>query len=61
MDKLVFETRRAPKRKTRDSSIVRISADDFDYLDELRHQTGLPMNALIAKFIEFGKEHIELR
>ncbi|MBP1924629.1 hypothetical protein J2Z76_000482 [Sedimentibacter acidaminivorans] len=59
--KLIFYVRKEKEIAKRGTKVVRVYEDDYNLIDELSNKTGLSKNAVISKFIELGKEEIELR
>ena len=59
--KLIFYVRKEKETKKRGTKVVRVYEDDYNLIDDLSNKTGLSRNAVISKFIELGKEEIELR
>lgn len=58
--KLVFYIRRKREREKQGTKVVRVYEDDYNFIDELSIKTGLSRNAVISKFIELGKDELQL-
>jgi predicted DNA-binding protein len=59
--RLVFYVRKEKERAKEGTKVVRIYEEDYNFIDDLSKKTGLSRNAVISKFIELGKEEMELR
>lgn len=59
--RLVFYVRKEKEIAKRGTKVIRVYEDDYNLIDDLSSKTGLSRNAVISKFIELGKEEIELR
>lgn len=57
MDKLLFSK---PRRQTDKSCVIRISAEVYNVLSDLRDETGLSVSYIANKMIEFAAEHTEV-